>query len=77
MVIVFLGVIEMEMAEVLLATLEPIFVLIAEMFSQIWLNMFFFIYLSQKWSLSRPSINLSHTKNINDQGINHNMHNQI
>ena len=35
MVIVFLGVIEMEMAEVLLATLGPIFVLIAEMFSQI------------------------------------------
>ena len=41
MVIVFLGVIEIEKAEVLLATLGLIFVLIAEIFSQIQLNMFF------------------------------------
>ena len=41
MVIVFLGVIEIELAEVLQATLGPTFVLIAEIFSQIRLNMFF------------------------------------
>ena len=41
MVIVFLGVIKIEMMEVLLATLGLIVVLIAEMFSQIRLNMFF------------------------------------
>ena len=38
MVIVFLGVIETEIAEVLLATLGLIFVLVAEIFSQIQLN---------------------------------------
>ena len=48
MVIVFLGGIEIEMVEVLLATSGLIFVLIAETFPQIQLNMFFFIYLSQK-----------------------------
>ena len=41
MVIVFLGVTEIEKVEVLLAALELIFVLIAEIFSQIQLNMFF------------------------------------
>ena len=41
MVVVFLGVIEIEIAEVLLATSGLIFVLIAEIFSQIQLNMFF------------------------------------
>ena len=46
MVIVFLEVIEIEKAEVLLATLGLIFVLIAEIFSKIQLNMFFLIYLS-------------------------------
>ena len=39
MVIVFLRVIEIEMAEVLVATSGLIFVLMAEMFSQIQLNM--------------------------------------
>ena len=41
MVILFLGVIETEKAGVLLVTLGLIFVLIAEIFSQIQLNMFF------------------------------------
>ena len=48
MVIVFLGMIEIEKAEVLLAMLELIFVLIAEMFSEIQLNMFFFDLLIPK-----------------------------
>ena len=41
MVIVFLGVTEMEIVEVLLAKLVLIFVLIVKKFSQIRLNMFF------------------------------------
>ena len=41
MVIVFLGVTEMEIVEVLLAKLVLIFVLIVNKFSQIRLNMFF------------------------------------
>ena len=44
MVIVFLGVTEMEIAEVLLATLGLIFVLIVKKFSQIPLNTFFFFF---------------------------------
>ena len=45
MVIVFLGVIEIELAEVLQATLGSTFVLIAEIFSQIRLNMFFYLLI--------------------------------
>ena len=50
MVLVFLGVIEIDMAEVLLAASGLIFVLTAKIFSQIQLNMFFFLsnYLFQK-----------------------------
>ena len=43
MVIVFLGMIEIEMAEVLLATSGLIFVLIAQIFSQIQLNIFYLL----------------------------------
>ena len=46
--IVFLGVIEIEKAEVLLATLGVIFVLIVEIFSHTQLNMFFFNLLIPK-----------------------------
>ena len=45
MVVVFLGVIEIEMEEVLLATSGLIFVLIAEIFSQIQLKMFFYLLI--------------------------------
>ena len=48
MVVVFLGVIEIEMAEKLLATSGLISVLIAEIFPQIQLNMFFFDLLIPK-----------------------------
>ena len=48
MVIVFLGVIEIEMAEKLLATSGLISVLIAEIFPQIQMNMFFFDLLIPK-----------------------------
>ena len=41
MVVVFLGVIEIEMVEVLLATSGAIFILKEEIFSQIQLNMLF------------------------------------
>ena len=46
MAIAFLGATEIDMAEVLLATLELIYALI-EMFSQIQLKMYFLIYLFQ------------------------------
>ena len=48
MVIVVLGVTEIDMTEVLLATLVLIYALIGEMISQIQLKMYFLIYLFQK-----------------------------
>ena len=45
--VVFLGVTEMNMVEVLLAALGLIYALIGEMFSQIQLKMYFSIYLFQ------------------------------
>ena len=52
MVIVFLGMIEIEMAEVLLATSGLIFVLIAQIFSQIQLNIFLSTYPKSKACLN-------------------------
>ena len=47
MVIAFLGATEIDIAEMLLATLGLIYSLIGEMFSQIQLQMYFSIYIFQ------------------------------